>query len=194
MQKKRRVNFGRLLLAVVAMLIAVVLTNVCPGSALAASAKEIDNKATQALTTLYRANPKAKTLAAKAKAVLIFPNIVKAGFLVGGQFGDGALRRGGKTVAYYRSLAASYGFQAGAQSFGYVLFFMDEESIKYLDQSDGWEVGTGPSLVMLDQGFAKTLSTTTLQKGVYAFIFDQKGLMGGAGIQGSKITRITPDK
>lgn len=104
----------------------------------------------------------------------------------------------GKTVpdtfAYYRSLAASYGLQAGAQSFGYVLFFMDEESLKYLDQSDGWEVGTGPSLVVLDQGFAKSLSTTTLQKGVYAFIFNQKGLMGRVGIQGSKITRINPDK
>ncbi len=186
MQTKRSMNPGRLLLAVVAMIMAAVLSNVCPGSALAASAREIDNKATQALTTLYKANPNAKALAAKAKAVLIFPNIVKAGFMVGGQFGDGALRRGGKTVAYYRSLAASYGFQAGAQSFGYVLFFMDEESIKYLDQSDGWEVGTGPSLVMLDQGFAKSLSTTTMQKGVYAFIFDQKGLMGGVGIQGIK--------
>ena len=126
--------------------------------------------------------------------MLIFPNIVKAGFLVGGQFGDGALRKRGKTVAYYRSLAASYGFQAGAQSFGYVLFFMDEESLRYLDQSDGWELGSGPSLVMLDKGFAKSLSTTTLQKGVYAYIFDQRGLMGGVGLQGSKITRLTPDK
>jgi lipid-binding SYLF domain-containing protein len=194
MQTKRSMNPGRLLLAVVAMVIAVVLSNVCTGTALAASAREIDTKATQALTTLYKANPNAKALAAKAKGVLIFPDIVKGGFIVAGQFGDGALRKGGKTVAYYRSLAASYGFQAGAQSFGYVLFFMDEESLRYLDQSDGWELGTGPSLVMLDQGFGKNLSTTTLQKGVYAFIFDQKGLMGGVGIQGSKITRISPGK
>ena len=194
MQTERSMNPGRVLLAVVAMLSVFVLSNVCSGSALAASAREIDNKATQALTTLYKNIPDAKALAAKAKGVLIFPDIVKAGFMVGGQFGDGALRKRGKTVAYYRSLAASYGFQAGAQSFGYVLFFMDEESLKYLDQSDGWEVGTGPSLVVLDQGFAKSLSTTTLQKGVYAIIFNQKGLMGGVGIQGSKITRIKPDK
>jgi lipid-binding SYLF domain-containing protein len=187
-------NPERRLLAVTAMLIAMVFSAVCPGSALAASAREIDNKATQALQDLYRTTPGAKNLAAKAKAVLIFPNIVKGGFIIAGQFGDGALRKGGKTVAYYRSLAASYGFQAGAQSFGYVLFFMDDESLRYLDQSDGWEVGTGPSLVVLDQGFAKSLSTTTLHKGVYAFIFDQKGLMGGIGIQGSKITKITPDK
>lgn len=163
-------------------------------TAWASSAKEIDAQASQALTSLFRNTPDTRALADKAKAVLIFPNIVKAGFLVGGQFGDGALRKAGETVAYYRSLAASYGFQAGVQSFGYVLFFMDEESLQYLDQSDGWEVGTGPSVVLLDQGFGKSLSTTTLQEGIYAFIFDQKGLMGGVGLQGSKITRITPDQ
>ena len=103
------------------------------------------------------------------------------------------MRQGGQTVGYYRSIAASYGLQAGAQTFGYVLFFMDDDSLQSLDNRDGWELGTGPSLVVLDQGFGKTMSTTTLQKGVYAFIFDQKGLMGGLGLQGSKITRITPD-
>jgi len=128
----------------------------------------------------------------KAVGVLIFPSIVKGGFIIAGQFGDGVLRKGGKPIAYYRSLAASYGFQAGAQAFGYVLFFMDNDSLSYLDKSGGWELGTGPSLVVLDAGFGKSLSTTTLQKGVYAFIFNQKGLMGGTGIQGTKITRINP--
>ena len=125
-------------------------------------------------------------------AVLVFPSIVKGGFIVGGQYGDGALRKGGKTTAYYRSLAGSYGFQAGVQAFGYVLFFMDDASLQYLDKTEGYEVGVGPSLVVLDDGFGKTMSTTTMQKGVYAFIFDQKGLMGGMGIQGTKITRINP--
>jgi lipid-binding SYLF domain-containing protein len=129
----------------------------------------------------------------KAVGVLIFPSIVKGGFIIAGQYGDGALRKKGKTVAYYRSLAASYGFQAGAQAFGYVLFFMDEDSLRYLDKSEGFELGTGPSLVVLDAGFGKNISTTTLQKGIYAFIFDQKGLMGGVGIQGSKITKINPN-
>jgi lipid-binding SYLF domain-containing protein len=160
--------------------------------AVGASASQIDRNATESLTTLYKSTPGAKALADKAVAVLVFPSIVKGGFIIAGQFGDGALRKGGKTVAYYRSLAASYGFQAGAQAFGYVLFFMDDASVKYLDKSDGWEVGTGPSLVVLDAGFGKNMSTTTLQKGVYAFIFDQKGLMGGVGIQGTKITRINP--
>ena len=155
-------------------------------------ASQIDRSATQALDSLYKNNPRAKTLGDKAVGVLIFPSIVKGGFIIAGQFGDGALRKGGKTVGYYRSLAASYGFQAGAQAFGYVLFFMDDDSLRYLDNSGGWEVGTGPSLVVLDAGVAKSFSTTTLQKGVYALIFNQKGLMGGVGIQGTKITKINP--
>jgi lipid-binding SYLF domain-containing protein len=163
-----------------------------PAAALAASASEIDRDARASLAKLYQNTPGAKALADKAVAVLIFPTIVKGGFIFGGQFGDGALRRNGKTTAYYRSLAASYGFQAGLQAFGYVLFFMDDASVKYLDNSDGWELGVGPSLVVLDAGFGKNLSTTTLQSGVYAFIFDQTGLMGGMGVQGTKITRINP--
>jgi lipid-binding SYLF domain-containing protein len=158
----------------------------------AATAREIDRSVTQSLATLNKSTPGAKALADKAVAVLVFPSIVKAGFIIGGQFGDGALRRRGKTVGYYRSLAASYGLQAGVQAFGYVLFFMDEASVQYLDTSAGWEIGTGPSLVVLDAGFGKVLSTTTLKSGVYALIFDQKGLMGGIGIQGSKITKINP--
>ncbi len=174
--------------------IAAIATNaVNARTALAASASEINRNVTQSLTTLYHTTPGAKALADQAKGVLVFPSIVKGGFIIAGQYGDGALRKRGKTVGYYRSIAASVGFQAGAQAFGYVLFFMDNGSLKYLDQSGGWELGTGPSLVILDKGFAKNLSTTTMRKGVYAFIFDQKGLMGGIGIQGSKITRINPD-
>lgn len=183
---------NRLWLASALAIALAMISTLSAGPALAASASEIDRDATQALSTLYRTTPGAKALGDKAKAILIFPSIVKGGFIVGGQFGDGALRWQGRTVGYYRSLAASYGLQAGAQSFGYVLFFMDEASVQYLNKSDGWELGTGPSLVVLDQGFGKNLSTTTLQKGVYAFIFNQKGLMGGIGIQGTKITKIRP--
>jgi lipid-binding SYLF domain-containing protein len=161
---------------------------------LAASAKEIDRKATKALQKLYASTPEAKKLAAKAKGILIFPDIVKGGFIIGGQFGDGALRVNGTTVNYYRSVAGSYGLQAGVQSFGYAMMFMDDASLAYLDQSDGWEIGSGPSVVVVDKGAGKTLSSTTLRSGVYAFIFGQKGLMAGVGLQGSKITKITPDE
>jgi lipid-binding SYLF domain-containing protein len=178
--------------AVALTLVALAFTALSGSVAWGASASAIDRSAREALANLYRNTPGAKALGDKAVGVLVFPNIVKGGFIIAGQFGDGALRKGGKTVGYYRSLAASYGFQAGAQAFGYVLFFMDDASLQYVNNTAGWEVGTGPSLVVLDAGFGKNLSTTTLQKGVYAFIFDQKGLMGGVGIQGSKITRINP--
>ena len=95
-------------------------------------------------------------------------------------------------MGYYRTLAASYGFQAGIQSFGYALFFMSDSALSYLRRSEGWEIGTGPSVVIVDQGMARQLSTTTLKDDVYAVVFDQKGLMAGMGIQGSKITQITP--
>ncbi len=187
-----RMNLLKRTLGVAIAVITIGLNVLSPAAALAASASAINRDARAALADLYRHTPGAKALGDKAVAVLVFPSIVKGGFIFAGQFGDGALLKGGKTVAYYRSLAVSYGFQAGAQAFGYVLFFMDDASLQYLDNSAGFELGVGPSLVVLDAGFGKNLSTTTLQKGVYAFIFDQKGLMGGAGIQGTKITRINP--
>jgi lipid-binding SYLF domain-containing protein len=185
-------HFVKTSLNVAILVITVGFNVLTPAAALAASASGIDRDARAALDKLYKNTPGSRALADKAVAVLVFPSIVKGGFIIAGQFGDGALRKNGKTVAYYRSLAASYGFQAGVQAFGYVLFFMDDASLQYLDNSAGFELGVGPSLVVLDAGFGKNVSTTTLQKGVYAFIFDQKGLMGGAGIQGSKITRINP--
>ena len=181
------------LLAFVLLLATLAVDASRPALSRGRSARAIDREATQSLANLFTNTPDAKVLADKAVAVLVFPRIVKGGFIIGGQFGDGALRKNGKSVAYYRSLAASYGFQAGIQAFGYVLFFMDDESVRYLNNSDGWELGVGPSLVVLDSGFGKNLSTTTLQKGVYAFIFDQTGLMAGMGIQGTKITKINPN-
>lgn len=159
----------------------------------ATTGAEIDNDVDRALKHLYRTTPVAQKLAKVAKGVLVFPNIVKAGLVVGGQFGEGALRVGDKTTGYYKTVAASYGLQAGAQSFGYALFFLDDDSLRYLNQSEGWEIGVGPSVVIVDEGVARSLTTTTLKPGVYAFIFEQKGLMAGIGIQGSKISRISPN-
>jgi lipid-binding SYLF domain-containing protein len=126
----------------------------------------------------------------KAKGVLVFPSIVKGGFMVGGQYGEGALFRGGKVSGYYSTLQMSYGLQAGLQKYGYVLFFMTESAFKYLDKSDGWELGMGPSIVVVDEGTARSMTTTTMQSDIYAFFFDQTGLMGGLGLQGTKITKI----
>jgi lipid-binding SYLF domain-containing protein len=177
---------------VAALLLALfVLVPVTPVPATAASGQSIERDARAALKKLYSENPSARVLRDKAHAVLVFPNMLKAGFMFGGQIGEGALFRAGKVAGFYNSVAASYGFQAGAQVFGYALFFMNKSALGYLDKSEGFELGSGPSLVVLDEGAAKSLSSTTLTQDVYAFVFGQKGLMGGVGIQGSKITRLS---
>ena len=159
--------------------------------ALAASRAELERDADRALKNLYAKNRTAKLLGEKARAVLVFPNIVKAGFMFGGQIGEGVLERNGRPAGYYSSVAASYGFQAGLQVYGYALFFMNDAALTYLDKSEGFEIGAGPSIVIVDEGMGKSLTSTTLTQDVYAFIFDQRGLMGGVGIQGSKITKIS---
>lgn len=132
----------------------------CLPPAYAGSAAEIDRKVASGLETLYAGSPTAKDLSTVAKAVLVFPDIIKA----------------------------------GAQSFGYALFLMTDDAMNYLKNSDGWEIGVGPSVVVVDAGVARSLTTSTAKEDIYAFFFDQKGLMAGLGLQGSKITRITPDK
>jgi lipid-binding SYLF domain-containing protein len=159
----------------------------------AGSAAEIDRKAAAALDQLIASHDAARVLAKDARAILVFPSIVKGGFLFGGQFGDGALRGGGRTRGYYRTVSASYGLQAGLQTYGYALFLMNDSALGYLDQSKGWEIGVGPTLVVVDKGTAAALTTTTARSDVYAFFFDQGGLMAGIGLQGTKIFRIHPD-
>ena len=161
-----------------------------PTLAAAESAAELDQKASAALAQLYSESERARGLGARAKGILIFPKIVKAGFMVGGQTGNGSLRINGKPVGYYNISAGSFGLQAGAQAYAFVLFFESEKGLDYLRKSDGWAVGSGPSVVVVDKGMAKTANTTTLTQDVYAMAFGQKGLMGGLGLEGSKITPI----
>jgi len=178
------------LTALLCIMLMAAVTFVGPNQACAASAAEIDRNVDAALKTLFDKSESARALAEKAKGVLVFPAIVKAGFIVGGQYGEGALRENGKTVGYYNSVAASYGLQAGIQKFGYALFFMSDSALKWIDKSDGWEIGTGPSIVIVDVGAAGSLTTTTAKSDIYAFFFSQKGLMAGIGLQGTKVTRI----
>jgi len=156
----------------------------------AASAAELNRDAKKVLQKLYKKSSSAKALGEQAKAVLVFPGVTKGGFLVGGQYGEGALMREGKTIAYYNTVSVSYGLQAGVQTYGYALFFMTDSAWGYLEKSDGWELGTGPSIVIVDEGAAGGMSTTTARSDVYAYFFDQKGLMAGLGLQGTKITKI----
>ncbi len=156
----------------------------------AATAEDLDKDSRQALQTLYQTEPVAETLSHTAKAVLVFPNIVKAGLVFGGSYGEGELLEGSKVVDYYNTVTGSWGLQAGAQSYGYAVFLMTDNAVKYLKESKGWEIGVGPTVVVVDQGVAKNLSTSSLKDDAYAFIFSQQGLMVGVSIEGTKISRI----
>jgi lipid-binding SYLF domain-containing protein len=173
-----------------ALLLAALVLSMSAPLALAEGRAQLTQDARRALKNLTAGNTAAKLMEPKAKGILVFPNIVKAGFMFGGQMGDGVLFKNGKVAGYYNSLAASYGFQAGLQVFGYALFFMNDNALGYLNKSEGWEVGVGPSIVVVDQGMGKSMTTTTMTQDVYAYIFSQKGLMGGMGVQGSKITKL----
>jgi len=156
------------------------------------SAAKLSADSRASLQSLYARVPFAKSIGPKAYAILVFPKVTKAGLVVGGQYGEGALMQGGKTVGYYNTAGASYGLQAGAQQYGYAMFFMNATALSQLDKSDGFEVGVGPSVVVVDEGMAKQATTTTAKDDIYAFIFGQKGLMAGLGIQGNKISKIKP--
>ena len=184
---------GLLLLAILAIATAMIST-LSVGFALAASVSEIDRNATQALSMLYATTPGARALADKSKAILIFPSIVKGGFIVAGQFGEGALRKRGMTVGYYRSIAASYGFQAGAQSFGYVLFFMDEASLAYLNKSGGLGTRNWAESHSGGQGIRQEFVNDHNAEGGLCFYLQPERPMGGIGLQGSKITKINPGR
>lgn len=150
---------------------------------------EMNREAAQALQKLYKSSPLAEEISKKARAILVFPNIVKAGLIFGGAYGEGVLLKGPQK-AYYNSVTVSWGWQAGAQSYGYVVFLMSNKAVEYLNQSSGWEIGVGPTVVIVNEGIAKNLSTSTLKDDAYAFIFDQQGLMASLSIEGTKISRI----
>lgn len=158
--------------------------------AMAATAEDLDKDADQAVKSLSSTHPIAKELAKTAKATLIFPNIVKAGLIFGGAYGEGVMRSDGKVDGYYNSVSGSFGWQAGAQTYGYVVYLMSDKAIKYVKDTKGWEIGVGPTVVVVDEGVAKNLSTSSLKEDAYAFIFDQQGLMAGLSIEGTKISHI----
>ena len=164
--------------------------SLCVSLAHAESRAELDRSARTVLNQLVASNANAKKLNEKAIATLVFPTVTKAGFIVGGQYGDGVLFRNGRPAAYYNTAGGSYGLQAGAQQYGYVMFFMKEAALSALDSTQGFEVGVGPSVVLVDQGVATSTTTITSQDDIYAFITAQKGAMAGIGIQGNKITKL----
>lgn len=181
-------RFVRTAVTLIVTFAAILLVSERP--ALAAPASQLDRDVDAALHTLYDGSPTAKVLGGKAKGILVFPKIVKAGFIVGGQGGDGALIKNGRKVGYYNASAVSVGLQAGAQSFGFAIFFMTDATMQSFEKSNGFEIGVGPTVVIVDAGAARDINTLTAKSDVYAFVFGQKGLMAGIGLQGTKITKL----
>ena len=169
-----------------------VLSLLAPLAAYADSAAQLAADGRRALAKLYATAPRSRLFARNAKAVLVFPTVIKGGFVVGAQTGNGVLLEHGRATAFYNISAASFGLQAGGQAFSYALFFMTDKALNYIHKSGGWAVGTGPNVVVVNQGAAAEGDTTTATQDVYAFPFAAKGLMAGIDIKGSKITRIHP--
>jgi lipid-binding SYLF domain-containing protein len=188
-QESRVTHHVRAMKAIFTALIALVAL-VGPRLSPAAEHTLLEQDSKAALASLYSGSPVAKALGEKAKGILVFPNVVKAGFVLGAQGGDGVLFVKGKSAGYFNTAAVSVGLQAGAQSFGYVLFFMSDAVFKDFQNSRNFQIGVGPNIVVIDAGAAKDINTLTAKSDVYAMIFDQKGLMAGVGLQGSKITRL----
>jgi lipid-binding SYLF domain-containing protein len=190
-QKELKMDiYRRSLVAFTLVSVPVCSIGVLAGCASAATAEDLDRSAGHALQMLYRTNPVAVQMSKMAKAELVFPNIVKGGFIFGAGYGEGVLMEDSKVTDYYNSINASWGLQAGAQSYGYVVFLMNSKAVSYLQKSRGWEIGTGPTVVVVNAGVAKNLSSTTLQDDAYAFIFNQQGLMASLSIEGTKISHI----
>lgn len=164
-----------------------------PGVAAAKTAQQIEAEVNAALAMLYKQNGAAKELAGQAKGILVFPKVVKGGFIVGAAHGTGALRIDGTTEGYYQTTSGSLGFQAGIESRSEVIMFMTEDALNKFRASDGWEAGVDGSITVIQTGASGEVSTTNQQKPIIAYIFGNEGFFGGVNLEGAKISHYTPE-
>lgn len=176
--------------AVVAALVVLAAAFALPGSAHAASGREIDIEVDAALEQFREEVGGGARFLNEAKGVLVFPGIIKAGFGIGGEYGEGALRVGGRTIAYYSTASASIGFQLGAQKKSVVLVFLEQAALDAFRRSDGWEVGVDGSVALVEWGAGADINTKSIREPIVGFVFNNQGLMYNLSLEGSKITRI----
>ncbi len=155
-----------------------------------AKRREIDSGADGTLTRLYSTARGSKELADRAQGILIFPRVISGGLVVGGEYGDGVLRTGGRTGAYYRIAGASLGWQIGAQSRAIVLMFLTQEALDRFRNSSGWTVGADATVAVANVGASGEIDTNTVRQSVVAFALTNVGLYAGVKLDGSKITRL----
>lgn len=159
-------------------------------NAFAASAREIDVSVDVALERFYEQVKGAKEFSQSAKGLLVLPNVKKAGFFFGGEYGEGALKVGEKTVDYYNIAAASFGLQIGAELKDIIIAFMTEEALSQFRSSDGWEAGVDVNVALIDFGSGQRIDTTSLRDPIVVFVYGVKGLMADVSLKGSKFTKI----
>jgi lipid-binding SYLF domain-containing protein len=150
----------------------------------------IDSSVDNALANLFQQEAGSRELVGRAKAVLVFPAVLEAGFIVGASRGDGALRKGGKTVSYHRTTAGSIGLQAGAQSTAMFLLFMTDDALRSFESSRGWTAGVDASVTVLTVGASAQMTTATAQQPVIGYVLSNSGLMAGVSVDGARITRL----
>lgn len=163
------------------------------GVADAASKSKIDRRVEEALTEFREDVGGADAVLAKSVGVLVFPSVKKAGIGIGGEYGEGALRVGDQSVAYYSTAAASIGLQLGAQARRQVVVFLEQEALDKFRESDGWDIGSDASVAVISVGAGTGADTLQANKPIVAYVFDNKGLMANISLEGSKISRIHED-
>jgi lipid-binding SYLF domain-containing protein len=173
-----------------ALLVAVLAVSSAPLPCKAASGPEIEAAVQTTLDEFFRKVGFAHALANRAVAILVFPTVVKAGFGIGGEYGEGALQIGGQTAGYYNLISASIGFQLGAQARSVIIMFMTEQALSQFQATNGWTVGIDGSITIIAIGVGGAIDTNSITSPIVGFIFDQKGLMYNLTLEGSKISRI----
>jgi lipid-binding SYLF domain-containing protein len=176
----------KLLIAVVSLAV----SSLVAGHVWAKTAQEINASVDACLDRFYKQVPGGKEAAAKAKASLVMPSVYKAGLIVGGEYGEGALRVGGKNTAYYNLASGSIGFQIGGEAKDIILLFMTDEALKKFQASKGWEVGVDGNVAVINVGGGERVDFTKLKDPIVAFVFDVKGLMADISLKGAKFTRL----
>ena len=179
------------IVSITSRLILVGLFLLCSTSmAYSETAKEIDVSVDVTLERFDKEVPGGSSFIKKAKGILVFPSVIKVGIGIGGEYGEGALRIGGKTADYYSTMAASIGFQLGAQAKSIVMVFLSGDALKQFRNSDGWKAGVDGSVALISLGMGDSLDTTNVKDPIVAFVFGQKGLMYNLTLEGSKFTKL----
>ncbi len=185
-QHQLKTNMAMMVISSLIMLMGVAM----PESAVAKSAAEINIGVDATLQRFKKEVTGGTQFLDRAEAVLVFPSVIKAGLVVGGEYGEGAMRIAGKTVGYYSTAGASVGFQMGAQSKSVVLVFLSKQALRSFRNSDGWKVGVDGSVALIKWGVGEDINSVEINDPVVAFIFDNKGLMYNLTLEGSKFSKI----